>query len=151
PSTDIGNFDGVVQASGETFRTVTVPLLLNDGTVVGTLFLATSLDRRFADELKTLSRAETAIISDGLVLASTLPVETARQFETAIAQASPTERVVTLNGESIAFQRLVQIGDTSFYALASIDASSRAALREAARSLALIAIGAILLALIGSV
>ena len=46
----------------------------------------------------------------------------------------------TLDGESYAFRRLVAVGDTVFYALESIDESSRAAMRDAMRSLAFIAL-----------
>jgi len=55
-----------------------------------------------------------------------------------------------LAGESYAFRRLVQLGTTSFYALGSIDESSRAATRTAIQNLALIATGAAALALIAS-
>src|SRR5262249_11146975 len=75
------DFDGVVPRGNETFRIVTVPLIINDGTMIGTLYLATSLDRRYAEELKTLARTETAIVIDGVVLATTLPSEAAQAFE----------------------------------------------------------------------
>ena len=143
--------DGVMELGQTTFRVATVPLLLDDGGVVGTLGLATSLDRRYAEDLKGLSRADTAIIRSGLLIASTLSPEGGRELESAVARMKTADGTLELGGESFAIRRLAQVDDTSVFALASIDASSRAAIREAARSLGLVAIGAIGLALVGSV
>ena len=114
------------------------------------MYLATSLDQRYAEELAALARTQTAIVSDGLLLASTLPAEAARQFEAAVAATRPADGTVVLAGQSHAFRRLVEVGDTSFYALASIEESSRTATRDAMRTLALIAVGATALALAAS-
>ena len=54
-------------------------------------------------------------------------------------------------GESWAFRRLVQVGDTSFYALGSIDGSSSAATRAAMVDLGFLAIGATALGLLASI
>jgi putative nucleotidyltransferase with HDIG domain len=144
-------FDGVMRMGGTTFRIVAVPLALDDGSTIGTLYLATSLDQKYADDLKQLSRAEVAIVNDGLLLASTLPRETARQFEAALAQARPSDNTMSLDGESYAFRRLVQMPPAAgFYALASIDESSRSALATVRRDLLFIATGATILALLGS-
>jgi len=139
---------GIGRASGLLFRVVSVPLQLAD-VPIGTLYLATTLDQRYAEELATLANARTAIVSDGLLVASTLPETTARQFE-----AAPESRqqvgTVLLDGQSYAFRRLVQMGGTSFYALGSIDESSQAATRTANRNLGVIATGAAVLALLAS-
>ncbi|HXD75745.1 MAG TPA: HD-GYP domain-containing protein [Vicinamibacterales bacterium] len=140
--------DGVVRAGGMLFRVVSVPLQLAD-VPIGTLYLAENLDDRYAKELASLANAEIAIVSDGLLVASTLPQATAREFEAAAASRQPDGTAV-LDGQSYAFRRLVQLGSTSFYALGSIDESSRAATRTAIRNLALIAAGAAALALIAS-
>ena len=58
--------------------------------------------------------------------------------------------IVPLEGESYAFRRLVDLNGASFYALASIDESSRAATRTAVQRLLIIAAGATLLALAAS-
>ena len=143
-------FDGVAQMSGTTFRIVAVPLVLDDGSTIGTLCPRHQPRSAHADDLKQLSRAEVAIVNDGLMLASTLPRETAREFEAALAKA-PTDNTVSLDGESYAFRRLVQVPPAAgFYALASIDEASRPALATVERDLALIATGAALLALLGS-
>jgi putative nucleotidyltransferase with HDIG domain len=142
--------DGVAQAGGATFRLVSVPLVLGDGSTIGTLYLATSLDRKYAEDLKQLSRVETAVIDDSLLLATTLPDEAGKEFESAIARTHAVDGQVVLDGGSYAFRRLVQVGPAAVYALASIDDSSRAVLATLRRDLAIIAAGAMLLALVAS-
>ena len=139
---------GVVRAGGMLFRVVSVPLQLAD-VPIGTLYLATSLDQRYAEELATLANARSAIVSDGLLVASTLAPGAAREFE-ATAESRQQDGTVTLEGQAYSFRRLVQVGNTSFYALGSIDESSRSATRTAVRNLAAIAAGAAALALIAS-
>ena len=147
---DASSYDGVVHTSGSTFRVVSVPLLLTNDTTIGTIYLATSLDRQYATSLAELSRARIIIVSDGLLLASSLAPEAAREFEASIARTNATDGTIDLGGETHAFRRLVQVGDTSFFALGSIDELSRTAMRNATRSLAFIAAGAMLLAIAGS-
>ncbi len=144
------HYDGVARMSGRTFRVVTVPLTINDAPI-GALHLATSLDQAYAESLAALSRTSIAIVSDGLLLASTLPAVTARAFEAAVANSSVGAGAIDLDGEAYAYRRLVQVGGASFYALGSVDQSSSQATRDAMRSLILIAIGATALALLGSV
>jgi len=145
------NFDGVVRMANGTFRLVAVPLLFDDGTTIGALYIATSLDRRYAERLSGLSHARTAIVSEGLLLASTMTPTAEREFEAAVARNLGDEGSFELNGETLAYLRLVQIGSTSFYGIASIDESARASTRDAVRALLSIATGAIGLALLGSV
>ena len=149
-SKDASTVDGIARLGGASFRVVAVPLQLSDGTTIGTLYLATSLDANYAAELSRLAGTRTAIVSDGLLLASTLSPQAAREFESAVSVASPVDGIIALDGESYAFRRLVGVGDTVFYALGSIDESSRSAMRRAMQNLGLIAVGAIALALIGS-
>jgi putative nucleotidyltransferase with HDIG domain len=145
---DRQSLDGIVRSGGLIFRVVSVPLQLGD-VPIGTLYLATNLDQRYAEELATLANARIAILSDGLLVTSTVPQAIARQFESAAAD-HPLDPTVMLDGELYAFRRLVDIGTTTFYALGSIDESSRAATRTAVRDLAIIAAGAIALALAAS-
>jgi putative nucleotidyltransferase with HDIG domain len=147
---DASNYDGVVHVGDSTFRVVTVPLLLINDTVIGTLYLATILDQAYANSLSALARTEIAVVSDGVALASTLNAEPAREFETAVGRPDRSDGTIVLVGESHAFRKLFQIGDTSFYALASIDDASRPAMRSAMQSLGWIAGGATLLAMLGS-
>ena len=145
---DNGGFDGTARVGDGLFRTVAVPLQLPDA-LVGTLYLATSLDRGFAEQLERLSGARTAIVSDGMMVASTLADSAARQFE-ATAAARPFSGTVVLSGESYAIRRLFAVGDTFFYALSSIDDTSRAAMRDAMTNLAALGMAALLLGFVGS-
>jgi len=140
--------DGVVRAGGLLFRVVSVPLQLGD-VPIGTLYVATNLDQAYAQELQSLANAHTAIVSDGLLVASTLPQATANEFEASAASRQP-DGTVQLDGQSYAYRRLVQLGTTSFYALGSIDESSRSATRDAVRNLGVIATAGLVLALIAS-
>ena len=148
-ATDGNATDGIARVNDRVFRTVAVPLQLVD-VPIGTLYLVTSLDRRYVDDLSRLAGTPVAIISDGLLLASTLRPRVAREFESVVAIPKPLDGTLTLDGEAYAFRRLVGVGDTLFYALGSIDESSRGATRQAMRNLALIAFGAFGLALLGS-
>jgi putative nucleotidyltransferase with HDIG domain len=144
----VATVDGVISAGGLLFRVVSVPLQLNE-VPIATLYLATHLDQQYAGELERLANARVAIVSDGLIVASTLPSSAAREFE-ATAENRPPLGVVTLDGQSYAFRRFVQIGTTSFYALGSIDELSRAATSKAIEELVAIAAVAVVLALLAS-
>jgi putative nucleotidyltransferase with HDIG domain len=147
---DSNAFDGIARAGNAVFRVIAVPLQLDDGSTIGTFYAATSLDHGYADELARLAGTRVAVVDDRVVLASTLPPQAAKQFESAVASTKPVEGTITLDGESHAFRRLVAIGDTVFYALGSIDESSRAGQQDAMRTIAFIGLGAIGLALVGS-
>jgi putative nucleotidyltransferase with HDIG domain len=148
---DRSTFDGVSRAGGSTFRVVAVPLDYSDGTTIGTLYLATLLDGAYAEDLARLSGTRTAIVSEGMLLASTLPSNAVREFEAAVAAARPVAGTIMLNGESYAFRRLVAVGDTLFYALESIDQSSGIATRRAMLNLGFMGIGAMGVALLASI
>jgi putative nucleotidyltransferase with HDIG domain len=150
-STGGGTVDGIAHLDGAAFRVVSVPLQVSDATTIGTLYMATSLDAAYAEELARLAGTRTAIVSDGLLVASTLSPNAGRQFEAAVAMAKSAAGTISLDGESHAYRQLVAVGDTVFYALGSIDESSRGATRQAMRNLAFIAVGAVALALVGSV
>jgi putative nucleotidyltransferase with HDIG domain len=143
------SFDGVARMGDSVFRVVTVPLLLDDATI-GTLYVATSLDQEYAQQLDRLAGNRVAIVADGLVLATTLSARASRQFESAVGVGQPVDGTIALDGESYAFRRLVAVGDTVFYALGSIDESSQAAMRGATRNLAFVGVLGIILAAIGS-
>jgi putative nucleotidyltransferase with HDIG domain len=143
-------FDGVIQAGGDVFRAVRVPLVLNEGVTIGSLYVATALDRRFAEQLDRMSRARTAIVNDGAVIATTLAPSATRELETALRRGSPDEGVIELDGGSQAYLRLATAGQARIYAISSIDAAADVAMRRANQSLVGIGVGAIALALLGS-
>lgn len=147
--TDRDRVDGIARVDGTVFRVVSVPFDL-DGVRIGALYLATGLDHQYAADLGVLAGARTAIQSDGQIVASTLSPTAARAFESALASTHPAAGIITLDGESHAFRRLVDLNGASFYALSSIDDSSRTATRTAMNRLLIIAGGAGLLALAAS-
>jgi len=149
-STDSDAFDGVVHIDQEAFSIVSVPLVLGDGTRIGALDLATSLDRRYAQRLGELARANTVIMANGLVVASTLDRDAERHIESLAPALAKGEGTIGLNKETHEFRRLVQVGDTSFYARASIDESARGTTAAMSRTLAWIGVGAMAFALLTS-
>jgi len=140
--------DGVAQVGEDTFRVMTVPLLVDDERI-GSLYLATRLDAHLAQELDSLSRARIAIVSGGRLLATTLSPQASADFQASRAPTMPKDTVV-LNGESFAFLRVVQLGETSLYALSSIDEPLAQAMGPILAAFILTGIGAGLLALVVS-
>jgi len=143
--------DGITRMTGTVFHVIAVPFELEDISI-GTLYLATALDQRYAEELGSLVHMRTAIVTDGLVVASTLASGSAPDLESAISRSTgaDSDGVVILGDDSYAYRRLVQVANTSFYALGSIDESSQSAMRSATTSLVLIGAGGLLLAFITS-
>jgi putative nucleotidyltransferase with HDIG domain len=148
PAIASGDYDGVAYVGGHAFRIITVPVQLRDEQI-GALYLATSLDTRFAKNLEELSRSKIAIVGDRGLLATSLPPAEAAAFEDSDGPAQE-KGTVTLNGELFAYHRLARVEDTSFYALSSIDESTGPAIRETAVNLTLIGLGAGVLAFVGS-
>jgi hypothetical protein len=72
-----------------------------------------------------MSRARTAITTDGAVIASTLVPAAAHQLETALRHGNPDEGVIELDGGSDAYLRLATAGPAAIYAVSSIDGSGR--------------------------
>jgi putative nucleotidyltransferase with HDIG domain len=143
--------DSVAHIGDATFRVVSVPLTVSDGSTLGSLYLATKLDRRFAQQLGELAHAQIAIVTTGEVVASTLAPDTEAIFEHAVPLLDAGGGTLDLRGESNAYRRLFIVGDTAFYALTSIDDAARAAVRETTSTLLLIAIGALGLTLLASI
>jgi putative nucleotidyltransferase with HDIG domain len=143
--------DSIAHIGDVTFRVVAVPLMVSDGAAVGSLYLATSLDRRFAQELGEFAHTQIAVVTTGQVVASTMSPEGAREFEKTVPLLEANAGTLDLQGESNAYRRLFSVGDTAFYALTSIDDAARAAVRQTTSTLLLIAIGAIALALVASI
>jgi putative nucleotidyltransferase with HDIG domain len=147
---DVSPTEGAVSVGSGVYHVVSVPLQLGDATV-GSLELGTALDSRYARELAELSRGDAAILSRGAVLASTVSAPAARDLAELQEWDTSAARTVTLAGESWAIQPLSQLGDVSFIALASIDRAAGGQTQAALRGLAWVGLGAISLAVIGSV
>ena len=137
--------DAVARVGENTFRILPVPLLIDDERI-GSLYLATRLDAHLAQELDNLASAKIAIVSGGRLLATTLAQQAAADFEASPALTTLSGEVA-LNGESFAFRRVVQLADTSFYALSSIDVPVGVAMSDILGMFILTGIGVGLLAL----
>jgi putative nucleotidyltransferase with HDIG domain len=140
-----------VRAGDKVFRVLSVPLELQDA-AIGALRLGTALDTRYAQELAMLSRGQAAIMINGVVLASTLAPQISSALASKRISTSGTAQVVEqLAGESWAVQPLFQIGDARLLALASVDVAAARETSAALTSLAWIGLGAVSLAILGSV
>jgi putative nucleotidyltransferase with HDIG domain len=142
--------DRAVAVGGGLYHVISVPLQLGEA-VIGSLELGTALDSHYARELADLSRGQAAIVADGRVLASTIDGPAARDLAAYPASGSPDARTMRLGGESWAVQPLSILGNVTFLALAPIDAMSAGQTQAALRSLAWVGLGAMLLAVVGSV
>jgi putative nucleotidyltransferase with HDIG domain len=125
--------------------------MVSDGSILGSLYLATNLDRHFAQQLGELAHTQIAIVTSGEVVASTMAAEIETEFEGAVPTLDTGGGTLDIHGESNAYRRLFVVGDTAFYALTSIDDAARAAVRQTTSTLLLIAIGAMGLALLASI
>ncbi|HUQ86986.1 MAG TPA: HD domain-containing phosphohydrolase [Vicinamibacterales bacterium] len=142
--------DRAISVGNGTYHVVSVPLQLGESTI-GSLELGTALDATYARELADLSRGEAAILSKGAVLASTVSGPAARDLAAYNTSESAGAKTMTLAGESWAIQPLSQLGDVTFLALASIDRAAEGQTQAALRGLAWVGLGAMGLAVLGSV
>src|SRR5262249_25157582 len=131
--------ESVAHIGDVTFQIWSVPLTLNDGSTLGSLYLATNIDRRFAQQLGELAHAQIAIVTTGEVVASTLSLDSQSIFETSVPTLG-SSGTLDIHGESNAYRRLFVAGDTAFYALTSIDNAAFTALRETTSALLVIAV-----------
>src|SRR5689334_10309352 len=112
--------ESVAHIGDVTFQVVSVPLTLSDGSTLGSLYLVTNIDRRFAQQLGELAHAQIAIVTTGEIVASTLSPDSQSIFEGAVPTLAASG-TLDVQGESNAYRRLFVVGDTAFYALTSID------------------------------
>lgn len=143
--------DSLVQAGPTLFRVVQVPLTLDTGATIGWLSLARALDLRYAAMLDRMSGLRTAIASDETVVATTLTAAQARDLQLVLRSRRNLSEIVDLDGSSHAFREIGHIGTVRLYALSSVDEAAGAALARINTELAMLALGAAVLALIGSV
>jgi putative nucleotidyltransferase with HDIG domain len=141
--------DRAITIGNGVYHVVAVPLQLGEATI-GSLELGTALDAQYARELADLSRGHAAIIHQGRVLASTLSGPASRDLGAYAPSGASGAHTMTLDGESWAIQPLTEFEDVSFLALASIDAAAATQTRAALRGLAWVGLGAMTLAVLGS-
>lgn len=132
------------------YHVISVPLQLGEDTI-GTLELGTALDADYARELADLSRGHAAIVSRNGVLATTLPGSAAGDLARLADVSGQGTQIATLAGESWAIQPLSRLDGVTFLALASVDAAAATQTAAALQSLGWVALGAMVLAAIGSI
>jgi len=155
-SASAGGGDTLEVMGDAVFRVRRVPLQLGASTI-GSLALATALDAGFAEELAELARAQSAIVIDGRVHASTLAPDAAADLARIEGLGGTTEGlggtatdIVPLAGRSWALRRVDSVDGATFFALASIDAEAAEVTRSALAGLAWIVAIALGLAALGS-
>ncbi len=139
----------VVLMPGGAFRVLEVPLEVGEATI-GSLELGTALDEAYARKMKELARADSAIVIDRQVWATTLPPRVAKELGRRGAMPDGTSEVVELGGESWLVRHINSVGPATFLAMASIDAAASAAMRDAYAGVAWIAVLSLPLAALGS-
>ena len=146
PARSQPTFQGVVTLPGGAFLISGAALALPDREI-GALVVGTSLDLSYALELSKLSSAGVVITVNNAVAARTVPDQVTRDLVAAGGEPGETR---TLNGEEYAIGTLLAEGPARIYTLTSIDAAARAATREAVVALGTVALGAFVLAALGS-
>ncbi len=138
--------DAVLARGPRTYLATVVPLLLHLD-VVGEFVLAAPLDDAYARELAAAAHADVVVVLGGTVIAASVPF----RVRTALGQAVLVDRgAVILDGDEYVVQRLSTVDGAAVYALGSVAAATRATVTEAASALALVGLGAVLLAAVGS-
>jgi putative nucleotidyltransferase with HDIG domain len=127
------------------FRRIVAPIRIQDAEL-GSLELATALDHDYATRLSRLSGANTLIVADGRVIATTLPAEAAPGLTPQVLATLAGSQTVTLGETEYAIQLLFQPGAGFVYALDSIDGSVGPVMRKAVRAMVLIALAAFAIA-----
>ena len=138
-------------------RYVGAPLRLVDRDV-GALVIGTGLDAEYARELAGLAGEDVVITVGGDVVASTMPDDVTRDLVSTTrlreadgeAAATAPQGTFALNGEEYAVRTLLASGPARVYTLSSIDAATGAATRDALWALGTLALGAFVLAGLGS-
>jgi putative nucleotidyltransferase with HDIG domain len=145
-----GRTDGIIHRGDRVYRAVWRELAAADAPI-GTLYVVSLLDERFATELARVSNASIAIVSKDRLVASTLTPAAAGAFVRTLEDVGPSEGSIVLGRESFHFRRLLEVADVAVYALGSIDGLSRTAMRRAMQTIGFIALGTTALALLGSI
>ena len=143
------NGDGVVVTAAGPFRMMEVPLNLM-GATIGTLALGTALDDVYARQLARLARADSAIVIDNRVWATTVPLTAAAVQRGLESITDGASAVVDIGGESWAVRHVNSVGPADFFALSSIDAAAADATSAAFWALGWIAIASVALGGFGS-
>jgi len=137
---------GVAIVPSGAFRYSSAPLLYGDRPI-GSLVVATSLDKSYAEDLSRLADAGIVITVNDLAVAGTVGETLTRAV---MASASELRSTMALGGEEYAIRTLMALGSVRIYMLSSIDAVARSATRSALIALGTIALWAFVLAAFAS-
>jgi putative nucleotidyltransferase with HDIG domain len=143
--------DQLIEADGVLFRVVRVPLTLEDGATIGWLDLGTALDSAYAQTLDQLSRTRTAILRGGAVVATTLTDAQSADFKRDLRDLPREAGTASLAGHTYAFREIAQAKSAHIYALSSVDDAVSEIMARFNLVLTVIAVGAVTLALVGSI
>ena len=142
--------DGIgayVAVNGGVFQLAVAPVALQDA-VIGTLQLAKALDGQYAAELSALSGADTLVLSNGTVIATTLTPQVAGRLAPVLDPVAGG--TIPIDKDEYAVQQLFKQGDAAVFAIDSIAASTSLPMQQALRSILILAIAASSFAAIAS-
>jgi len=137
---------GITILPSGAFRYSSAPLLYGDRSV-GTLMVATSLDKTYAEDLGRLADAGIVITVNDVPVAGTVGETLTRAV---VASSGELRATMSLGGEEYAIRTLMALGAVRIYMLSSIDAVARGATRNAVLALGTIALWAFVLAAFAS-
>lgn len=138
--------EAVVERSGATYLATVVPLLVDDD-LVGDVYLATPLDDAYARALASEAGSTVAILVNGRVVAASSPLPVAGPIARAAAAGTAS---VDIGGREYLAGRVWTVDAATVYALDSVTDAVHAAQSQALWVLAVVGVGALLLAALGS-
>ena len=112
----------VVSLPSGIFRRISATIALQD-VEIGVLSVATAMDDAYAQRMSTLLESSTLVMSEGRVIATTLPPAAAAGLTAELVQQLPASSMVSLGGAEYAVRLVLQSGPASVYTLDSIDAA----------------------------
>jgi HD-GYP domain-containing protein (c-di-GMP phosphodiesterase class II) len=140
----------VLRAGPRVLAVVTHPVRIGRERV-GTLCLARRLDDEGARAVSNLTRAHTVFLVDGVVTGSTLTDVAARSLATAWRGEVSPRGEATVAGVPHAFRCLSTTSGARVFALAPLSESPSRGTAKTVRALLTVALGALVLAVVGSV
>ena len=144
--TTLDPIEAVVRAGARVYLTTVAPLVLGDD-VVGEFLLAAPLDDAYARDLAADANTDVAVVLDGVVVAGS----GAPGLGAALAAAGlPAAATLDVHGDEYVVRRLSLVDHVAVYAIGSLGTATRAATADAATVLAVVGLGALLLAGLGS-
>jgi putative nucleotidyltransferase with HDIG domain len=149
PASATATRDALLTLDTGFYRTTSLRLRAN-GADVGTLCVARRVDAHRAAAISTITRAETVFLVHGRLVASTLSSSAGNALAAAWRGQVPEHGEIKAGRERYAFRRLDSVDGAEAYALASVSAPASSTTAKAFRALALVGLGAVALAILGS-